>query len=230
MIVNSDESCFIISGVSGSIGGNLAQHLIGAGHHVIGVSRFCPKKALIEGHPKLTWLIYDSSKNEADNNVVDRLDKLLFRKKLLGVYLCAGLYSSGIPAGLSQQDYKLSIEGNLYTTINMVKLVLELVSPGGSIIVLNSQAAISASNAEIAYGLAKRAISSYIDGMQVEATKRGLQIVNVLCGAVQSCMTEERPDFNKFISLQDLSETLYSLSKVGPSLRLKDIEVLRRNY
>ena len=74
MIINSDESCFIISGVSGSIGGNLAQRLIGAGHHVIGVSRSSPTEALIERHPKLSWLVYDSSQTEADSNVVVMLN------------------------------------------------------------------------------------------------------------------------------------------------------------
>jgi len=66
--------------------------------------------------------------------------------------------------------------------------------------------------------------------MQIEATKRELQIVNVLCGAVQSSMAEGRDGYKKFISSNELSKILYSLSKAGKSLRIKDIEILRRQY
>ena len=131
---------------------------------------------------------------------------------------------------LSQDEYLESIRGNLISTVNIVKLTLDLMHPGGSILVLNSQASIAASNEEIAYGVSKRALSAYVEGMQVEATKRKVQLVNVLPGAVKSSMAEHRDNYEKFIDTSELANLLINLSEVGPSIRIKDIEILRRNY
>lgn len=230
MHADKKNACVVISGASGAIGGSLASLLLSKGYSVIGISRSMPSQEMRLKSPDVSWLIYDSSLSNAETYVVDELTQLIGSKSLMSVFHCSGQHSNSSPMDLTHRDYLDSIEGNLFSTINVVTLTLNLVCSGGSIIVLNSQAAVSASDNEIAYGVAKRAVSSYIDGMQIEATKRGLQIVNVLCGAVQSSMAKGRSGYDKFISLSELSEVLYSLSIAGKSLRLKDVEVLRRCY
>ena len=95
---------------------------------------------------------------------------------------------------------------------------------------MNSQASSEASENEIAYGTSKRALSAFIDGMQIEATKRKIQLINVLSGAVKSTMVEDRKGYQNFIEASELANLLINLSEAGDSLRIKSIEVLRRNY
>ena len=220
----------LISGISGSIGGSLASLLISKGFSVIGISRSAPSKELKQKYSNVSWITYNSSSNDPDPIVSNKLKEILGHNELVGVFHCAGSHSSGAPLNFTTKNYLESIEANLFSAINIIQLTLNLVSSGGSILVLNSQAAISPASNELVYGTSKRALSAYIDGMQIEATKRGLQIVNVLCGAVQSDMADGRPDFEKFISLSELSEALYSLSTARKSFRFKDVEILRRCY
>lgn len=223
------EYCYLISGLSGTIGTSLANLLTSKGCRVIGITRSNLDENLLEKYPNIEWISYDASKMDPTKEVFNNLTSLV-PERLSGVFHCSGQYSKGSTLDLSQEDYLDSLKANLISAINVTKLSIDLVKPGGSIIILNSQASSSASQEEISYGVSKRAISSYIDGMQIEATKRELQIVNVLCGAVQSSMAEGRDDYKKFISPNELSKILYSLSKAGKSLRIKDIEILRRQY
>ena len=224
------DACYLISGLSGSIGGALADILISKGCKVIGISRTKIDANLRSKYPTVSWLQYDSSIEDVDAETITRLKKIIGDQNLKTAFHCAGIHSKGHPMELSQNEYLESLKGNLISTVNIVKLILDLMHPGGSILVLNSQASIAASNEEIAYGVSKRALSSYIEGMQVEATKRKVQLVNVLPGAVKSSMAEHRDNYDKFIDTSELARLLIRISEVGPSIRIKDIEILRRNY
>jgi short-subunit dehydrogenase len=230
--VNKDktDSCYLISGLSGSIGGALADILISKGCKVIGISRKKICANLRSKYPSVSWLQYDLSLEDVNADTITRLKEIIGDQNLKTVFHCAGIHSKGHPMELSQDEYLESIRGNLISTVNIVKLTLDLMHPGGSILVLNSQASIAASNEEIAYGVSKRALSAYIEGMQVEATKRKVQLVNVLPGAVKSSMAEHRDNYDKFIDTSELANLLINISEVGPSIRIKDIEILRRNY
>lgn len=229
MRTDPENPFFLISGITGSIGSSLASFLCSKNFNVIGLSRNKVSEDHLIKHPKVQWLEYDYAKDEPSEELTETITKLS-TKNLISCYHCAGMYSSKKNSNLTNQDFIEVMEGNLISTINFVKLSLDILNPGGSIVILNSQASIAAGNDELAYGVSKRAISSYVDGMQIEATKRNLQIVNVLCGAVQSEMANGRDGFDKFIALSDLSETLYSFATTGSSLRIKNVEILRRNY
>ena len=57
-----------------------------------------------------------------------------------------------------------------------------------------------------------------------------IQLVNVLSGAVKSNMVKNRDDYDNFIEPTELANLLISISAAEPSIRIKDIEILRRNY
>ena len=230
MVKENSKSCYIVSGLSGVIGSELGGLLLDKGHRVIGISRFEPSQKLNYKFSKVDWLTFNSSSSEPSLQTIDNLERLIGDHELRGVFHCSGDHHTGSPLEVSSEDYLHSIKANLISTVNIVKLTINLINSGGAIVVLNSQAAISSSSEEIAYGASKRAVSSYVDSMQFEATKRGLQIINVLCGAVRSSMAGGRENYDKFISPSDLSEALYSLSLAGESLRFKDVEILRRKY
>lgn len=230
MNITDSDDFYLISGITGSIGEAIAVKLISRGCNVIGISRNKVNSTLKSKYPRISWFEYDLSEDDINNESIKKLQEIIGGKKLQAVYHCAGMHSKGKPLKLKQNEYIEPLKANLISSVNAVKLSIDLIKPGGSIFILNSQAAISASAEELAYGISKRALSSYIDGMQQEATKRNLQLVNVLPGAVQSNMAKGRDNYEKFIDASELAELLISLSRTGSSIRIKDIELLRRNY
>ena len=80
---------------------------------------------------------YDASKMDPTKEVFNNL-KSLVPEKLSGVFHCSGKYSKGSTLDFSQEDYLDSLKANLISAINVTKLSIDLVKPGGSIIILNS--------------------------------------------------------------------------------------------
>lgn len=230
MNTKNPSDLYLISGITGSIGEAIAAKLVSNNCNVIGISRSKVNKTLQSKYPSIKWFEYNLSEDEVNDQAIMNLKKLIGRNKFQAVYHCAGMHTKGSPLELKQNEFLESIKANLISSINVLKLSIDLIKPGGSIFVLNSQAALSASTEELAYGISKRALSSYIEGMQQEATKRNLQLVNVLPGAVKSNMAKDRDNYDKFIDTSELAELLINLSSTGSSIRIKDIELLRRNY
>ena len=225
---NPSKSCYIISGVTGAVGSNLASLFISKGYTVVGITRKKPSfkdKKLLTG---IKWLVYDYS----DNNIglENKLKKITTGLKVIGVYQCAGKHHRDYPLNHSAGDFLHLLKANLISTINIVSSSINLLHKNSSIVILNSQASIKNADDEIGYGVAKAALSKYIESMQFEATKRKIQIINILCGAIQTNMVAYRDDYKKFIKIEDLVNFLYSLSEVGDSIRINNLEILRRNY
>lgn len=218
----------LISGASGTIGNAIVEAQLRRGQNVICVSR--RNKRDKPSKPNQFWIEFDYCSDTGLAAFEKELAKIVGQAGLSSTFLCAGARDIIAPADARQSDYTEALLGNFFPTSNMIKGVMDNMKLGGSIIVVNSQAASSPSMNEITYGVAKRAISSLIDSLQFEATDRRLQIVNVLLGAVASNMTAGRAEKSKLINPDELAETLIALSGVGMSIRLKDVEILRRLY
>ena len=95
-----------------------------------------------------------------------QLSKKSWPAGLSCTFISAGARDIATPADASQSDYTKTLLGNFFPTSNMIKVVMDSMTLGGSIIVVNSQAASSPSINEIIYRVAKRAISSLIDSLQ----------------------------------------------------------------
>lgn len=218
----------LVSGATGTIGNAIVEAQLRHGKKVICVSRRSNKDTLPRRNQ--IWIEFDYCSDTGLPTFKEELAQIIGQNSLKSVFLCAGARSSIAAADATQTDYTQALVGNFFPTFNMIKGVMDRIEPGGSMIVINSQAAISPSASEITYGVAKRAISSLIESLQFEATSRKLQLVNVLIGAVSSNMAAGRADEDKFISPNELAETLIALSGVGMSIRLKNVEILRRLY
>ena len=116
------EYCYLISGLSGSIGTSLANLLTSKGHRVIGITRSNIDKNLLEKYPNVEWMSYDASAMDATKEVFNNL-KNLVPEKLSGVFHCSGQYSKGSTLDFSQQDYLDSLKANLISAINVTKSV-----------------------------------------------------------------------------------------------------------
>ena len=179
----------------------------------------------------VVWAHFDYENNEIPlEGKKNPFFEILKNQKFEGSFHCAGAYHSSRPLDLNVTDFSDSIKANLHSAINIIKYSLSTVNQLGSIVVLNSQASYKSSENEVAYGTSKRALSAYLDGMQIEATKRKIQLVNVLSGAVKSTMVKDRDNYDNFIEPSDIADILINITAAGSSIRIKDIELLRRNY
>jgi len=220
------DDFYIVTGSSGSIGKHLTNKL-SEFNKVIALST--QSDHFNEFNQNVIPIIFDY-KEESINELNTILLSISDEKKFKSVYHCAGSRIQHVFKESTFSEYNAMLDSNFFSLLAITKLTIDHIVSGGSFIVLNSQAAISPSSNEIGYGAAKSAISSFISNMQIEATKRGIQYINVMLGAVNSSMTNNREDKDKLIQLEDLTNFLISLSKLGPSLRVKDIELLRRIY
>lgn len=227
----SVKKYYLVSGASGSIGSEVVKSLTSKGYGVAAITRSPLSKNQLSISNDVVWANFDYENKEIPfEDKKNPFFEILANQKFEGSFHCAGAYNSSRPLDLDISDFSNSIRANLYSAINIIKYSLLTVNKYGSIVVLNSQASYKSSENEVAYGASKRALSSYVDGMQREATKRKIQLVNVLSGAVKSNMVKNRDDYDNFIEPTELANLLISISAAGPSIRIKDIEILRRNY
>ncbi len=227
----SIKKYYLVSGATGSIGSEVMRSLLSKGHGVAAISRIPLSKNKVNISNDVIWAHFDYENDEIPLEGKDNpFFEILKNQKFEGSFHCAGAYHSCSPEDLDVADFSNSIKANLYSAINIIKYSLSTVNKLGSIIVLNSQASYKSSKNEVAYGTSKRALSAYLDGMQSEATKRKIQLVNVLSGAVKSTMVKDRDNYDDFIEPSELANLLVNISAAGSSIRIKDIELLRRNY
>jgi NAD(P)-dependent dehydrogenase (short-subunit alcohol dehydrogenase family) len=228
--VTNEKRYYLVSGATGTIGKQVVKLLLEKGYGVAAITRNSKlgKKSFFKDD--IFWSNFDYENNEIPLGNRNPFHEILKKQKFFGSFHCAGAYHSGDPGKLNIEDYSFAMKANLFSAINIVKYSLSMVEPSNSIVVLNSQASVAPAQSEVAYGVSKRALSAYIDGMQMEATRKKLQLVNVLCGAVQSPMVNSRNEYENFIEVSELADLLIKVSGIGSSLRIKNIEVLRRNY
>ncbi len=227
----SIKKYYLVSGATGSIGSEVVKSLLSKGYGVAAISRTSTSKNQINMSNDVQWAHFDYENNEIPlKGKKNPFFDILKNQKFEGSFHCAGAYTSRRPQDLSLIDFSDSIKANLFSAINITKYSLSTVNQLGSIIVLNSQASYNSSKNEVAYSTSKRALSAYLDGMQSEATKRKIQLVNVLAGAVKSIMVNDRDNYDHFIEPSDLADLLINITAAGSSIRIKDIELLRRNY
>ena len=218
---------YLVSGANGDIGESVVRQLVTRNKNVIGLTRENKNGADYTEDDLVEWVACDYIQNTMKDS---RIENILKENKLVGVVHCAGAYLDRSPMETTETNYQAMLQANLFTAISIVNYSIKNLEKGSGIVVLNSQASASPSSNEAAYGLSKAALSSYIQSMQPEATSRGLQLVNVLCGAVRTKMCSNRPGNDLFIEIDELANTLVDLLNTGPSLRIKDIEILRRRY
>lgn len=223
------QKAVIVTGVSGDIGVAVAREFLNNNFLVIGLSR-SNADICEENRKDIKCLNVDLSDYDALPTIESRVKTIYEKIKIAALVHCAGAYLNTNNVGRDEKALTSMLSANLLTAHNATRLGLQCVSPNGSIIIVNSQAAITPKIEELEYGISKRSVSAMCDGLQFEATKRGLQLVNLLSGAVNSKMANNRPGAEKFISASDLAKCIYGLSMAGPTLRIKDIEVLRRVY
>ncbi len=121
---------------------------------------------------------------------------------------------------------------NLFATITLTKKIFEYFKKkrSGLIININSVAGKNASAYESAYSATKHALRGFMNAFQFEALRYGVMVLNIYLGAMQTDMTSGRREYNNLIKPKEVADVIVELSKNYSSLRISEIEILRKLY
>ena len=122
------------------------------------------------------------------------------------------------------------IETNLIAQIKMLQVVYKyfLEKQRGKIININSVAGLYPSANESIYCASKFGLKGYSQSLQLEAVGRGIEVMDVYLGGVQTRMTEERSTYDSLMKSDDVADQIIDLVNTK-SYYVNEITLRRRN-
>ncbi len=122
------------------------------------------------------------------------------------------------------------IETNLVAQIKMLQVVYKyfLEKQKGKIININSVAGIYPSANESIYCASKFGLKGFSQSLQLEAVGKGIEIMDVYLGGVQTRMTKDRLSYNSLMKPDDVAMQIIDLVNTK-SYYVNEITMRRRN-
>lgn len=144
----------------------------------------------------------------------------------------AGVYIQKPIDQISAAELRRVIDVNLISPLLLTKNIFELFKKRltGLIININSLAGKDSSAHESAYSASKHGIRGFMRSFQFEALKHNVSIVDVYLGAISTDMTADRNNRDKFIQKDEVADFLCTISQNYMSMRVNEIEILRKLY
>ena len=122
------------------------------------------------------------------------------------------------------------IETNLVAQIKMLQVVYKyfLEKQRGKIININSVAGIYPSANESIYCASKFGLKGFSQSLQLEAVGKGIEVMDVYLGGVQTRMTKDRLSYNSLMKPDDVAMQIIDLVNTK-SYYVNEITMRRRN-
>ncbi len=133
---------------------------------------------------------------------------------------------------MDSQEFKRIINVNLITSIQLIKEIYPVfIERGAGLLVnINSLAGKMPNELEAAYCASKYGLRGFMDSFQNEANRNNVRMINVYLGAMQTAITDHRPDQALLIDPDEAASIIFGLCEDYPSLRITEISLLRRRY
>lgn len=218
------DKTVLITGASRGLGKELAEVFGEAGYDLI---LACKKSnnLYLNGQPLFTGDLRHPKTRRYLTDVVEArgIDILINN---------AAIYSDKPLLEMPEEEVKEIIDLNLTATILLTKAIWPIFQKqkSGMVVNINSTAGRSGSKDESIYCASKFGLRGFSEALQFEATKDSIQVLNVNVGAMKTSMTEGRKDWSKFIDPKEVAETVHQVCHNYTSLRLTEIDILRRKY
>jgi len=145
----------------------------------------------------------------------------------------AGIYSQKPVDEMFSNELEQIIAVNLIAPIILTKKVFLnhfRCKKSGLVININSIAGKNPGIFESAYCASKHGLKGFMESFQFETLKSGIPIMNVYLGAVYTDITSYRKDSDKFMKTKEVADLIYNVSKNYNSVRISEIEILRKLY
>lgn len=144
----------------------------------------------------------------------------------------AGMYLNKSVDEMTSYEFKKVIDVNLVAPVLLTKNIFELFKKksSGLIININSIAGKNSSALESAYCASKHGLRGFMGAFKFEALKYNVTVIDIYLGAMNTDMTAERRDHNKFIKTEEVAEFLCQVSQDYVSMRINEMDIFRRLY
>lgn len=125
----------------------------------------------------------------------------------------AAVYCGGSLEDTTDEEIESTILTNLTSQIIMLKRVYSYFKKkkSGLIININSLSGIYPSKNETIYSATKFGLKGFSKSLQIEAIGTGVEIVDVYPGAIQTRMTENRPNYDTLMRSDEVAEQILDL-------------------
>ena len=125
----------------------------------------------------------------------------------------AGVYCSGLLEDTPDKLIEETININLTCQILLLKRAYNFFKEQGQglIININSLSGIYPSKNETIYSATKFALKGFSKSLQLEAIGTGVEIIDVYPGAIQTRMTESRPNYDSLMRADEVAEQIVDL-------------------
>ena len=178
-------------------------------------------QALLEESTKKNLSVFPHYRNSfthfsgdiSDSGFSDKLGEYV-REKNIDVFInSAAIYCGGPLLETSDSDIERTIVTNLTSQILMLKKVFEyfVEKKSGLIININSLSGIYPAKNECVYSASKFGLKGFSKSLQLEAIGTGVEVLDVYPGAIQTRMTEDRPNYQTLMKSDEIASQILDL-------------------
>jgi len=160
---------------------------------------------------------------------IDALADIALEKRIEVLINNAGTYSKKPIAEVSDTEIRNVIETNLIAPMLLIKRISWMFKSewGGMIINVNSIAGKEPSFIEPIYCASKHGLRGFTSSLQ---WNKNVRVIDVYLGAMKTDMTSGREDFNNLIEPDEVASLIFALAENYNSLKIKEINIGRKNY
>lgn len=230
-MTNESNNWVLITGANRGLGRKLCLKFLEADRNVLAVSRQgCCAQSITASMRSGKGMIRDFQCDLGQRRDVEALLTAVSGLKLAGIICNAAIYSNKTFAGNSVDEICGLCEINAWSHLRIIKGLDECLTPGASIVFINSIGIKMTADKEFAYLLSKKILLGIADGLRFHFAKRRVSVTSVLLGAIATDMAQSREGFGNFIDPDEAAAAVYSTCSLGESVRCSTLELLRRKY
>jgi len=167
----------------------------------------------------------------AKKSTIDRLTRYAKKQDIDILINNAAIFTNKLLEEINADEIKRVVEVNLIAPILLTQSVYGFFrgKGNGQIININSVAGKTFNMDESVYSATKHGLKGFMTAFQFEAIKHNVSVVNVYPGAIDTEMIR-RNNIQKLIKADEAAELIYSISQDFSSVRIGEIDILRKRY
>ncbi|OGJ15846.1 hypothetical protein A3K73_01625 [Candidatus Pacearchaeota archaeon RBG_13_36_9] len=144
----------------------------------------------------------------------------------------AGIYLNKPAEEMTMEELRTVMEVNFFAHVCLTKKILPVfLSKGrGFIVNINSLAGKQGGLGESAYAASKHSLRGFFDSLRYEVTKKGVRILDVYSGAMQTQMTKARETYPLLMKPEEVAEVIVKNCVEYSSLNPTEIHIGRIKY
>lgn len=132
----------------------------------------------------------------------------------------------------SEDEIRNILDTNLIAPIMLTKKIFPIFErkKRGLILNINSFAGKNSGDGESIYCASKHGLKGFMGSLQFDAIRNGVRVVDVYLGAMNTQMVKGRKEIEKCINTTEAADFIYKLCEEYRSLRICEVDLLRRLY